>query len=71
MKADWCERQRATRDVLIIGEMDDPHPRAGLLETELAITSNILGNIERGLVQICERPIYRWRGCLILTGGER
>ena len=26
MKAAWCERQGTARDVLRVGEMEDPHP---------------------------------------------
>ena len=38
MKAAWYEKQGAARDVLTIGEMDDPQPRAGEVRIRVAFS---------------------------------
>jgi len=36
MKAAWYEKQGPARDVLIVGEMDDPQPIAGEVRIRVA-----------------------------------
>jgi NADPH:quinone reductase-like Zn-dependent oxidoreductase len=36
MKAAWYEKQGNAREVLVVGEMDDPQPQAGEVRIRLA-----------------------------------
>lgn len=36
MKAAWYERQGPARDVLVVGQMDDPQPLAGEVRIRIA-----------------------------------
>ena len=47
MKAAWYERQRAARDVLIIGQMDDPHPHAGEVRIRVAFSGVNPGDVKK------------------------
>ena len=47
MKAAWYEKQGAARDVLIIGEMDDPQPRAGEVRIRLAFSGVNPGDVKK------------------------
>lgn len=47
MKAAWYERQGAARDVLIFGEMADPHPGAGELRIRVAFSGVNPGDVKK------------------------
>jgi NADPH2:quinone reductase len=47
MKAAWYERQGAARDVLIVGQMDDPHPRAGEVRIRVAFSGVNPGDVKK------------------------
>ena len=47
MKAAWYERQGAARDVLILGDMDDPHPRAGEVRIRVAFSGVNPGDVKK------------------------
>jgi NADPH2:quinone reductase len=47
MKAAWYEKQGAARDVLTIGEMDDPHPRAGEVRIRVAFSGVNPGDVKK------------------------
>ena len=47
MKAAWYEKQGAARDVLIIGEMDDPQPRAGEVRIRVAFSGVNPGDVKK------------------------
>ncbi len=47
MKATWYEKQGAARDVLIIGEMDDPQPSAGEVRIRLAFSGVNPGDVKK------------------------
>jgi len=47
MKAAWYEKQGAVRDVLTIGEMDDPQPRAGEVRIRVAASGVNPGDVKK------------------------
>jgi NADPH2:quinone reductase len=47
MKAAWYEKQGAARDVLIVGEMDDPQPRAGEVRIRVAFSGVNPGDVKK------------------------
>src|SRR5215813_4400847 len=47
MKAAWYERQGAARDVLILGDMDDPHPRLGEVRIRVAFSGVNPGDVKK------------------------
>jgi NADPH2:quinone reductase len=47
MKAAWYEKQGAARDVLIIGEMDDPQPRTGEVRVRVAFSGVNPGDVKK------------------------
>jgi hypothetical protein len=47
MKAAWYEKQGGARDVLIIGEMDDPQPGAGEVRIRVAFSGVNPGDVKK------------------------
>ncbi len=47
MKAAWYEKQGAARDVLVVGEMDDPQPSAGEVRIRLAFSGVNPGDVKK------------------------
>src|SRR5579864_4932165 len=47
MKAVWYDKQGAARDVLVVGEMDDPQPRAGEVRTRVAFSGVNPGDVKK------------------------
>src|SRR6201993_5136400 len=47
MKAAWYEKQGAARDVLTIGEMDDPQPLAGEVRIRVAFSGVNPGDVKK------------------------
>ena len=47
MKAAWYERQGAARDVLVLGEMADPQPRAGEVRIRVAFSGVNPGDVKK------------------------
>lgn len=47
MKAAWYEKQGAARDVLIVGETDDPKPRAGDVRIRVAFSGVNPGDVKK------------------------
>ena len=47
MKAAWYEKQGAARDVLTIGEMEDPHPLAGEVRIRVAFSGVNPGDVKK------------------------
>ena len=47
MRAAWCEKQGAARDVLTVGEMDDPRPRAGEVRIRIAASGINPGDVKK------------------------
>jgi len=47
MKAAWYEKQGAARDVLIVGNMDDPQPRTGEVRIRLAFSGVNPGDVKK------------------------
>ncbi|HXZ34057.1 MAG TPA: NADPH:quinone reductase [Terriglobales bacterium] len=47
MKAAWYERQGAARDVLVVGEMADPQPRAGEVRIRVAFSGVNPGDVKK------------------------
>ena len=47
MKAAWYEKQGAARDVLIIGEMDDPQPRTGEVRVRVGFSGVNPGDVKK------------------------
>lgn len=47
MKAAWYEKQGAARDVLIVGEMEDPHPGAGEVQIRVAFSGVNPGDVKK------------------------
>jgi NADPH:quinone reductase len=47
MKAAWYERQGAARDVLTVGEMDEPQPRAGEIRIRVAASGVNPGDVKK------------------------
>jgi NADPH:quinone reductase len=47
MKAAWYEKQGAAQDVLVVGEMDDPQPRAGEVRIRLAFSGVNPGDVKK------------------------
>jgi len=47
MKAAWYEKQGAARDVLTVGQMDDPHPRAGEVRIRVAFSGVNPGDVKK------------------------
>jgi len=47
MKAAWYEKQGAVRDVLVVGEMDDPQPRAGEVRIRVAFSGVNPGDVKK------------------------
>jgi NADPH:quinone reductase len=47
MKAAWYEKQGAARDVLVVGEMDDPQPRAGEVRIRIAFSGVNPGDVKK------------------------
>jgi hypothetical protein len=47
MKAAWYEKQGAARDVLVVGEMDDPKPRTGEVRIRVAFSGVNPGDVKK------------------------
>ena len=47
MKAAWYEKQGVARDVLIVGEMDDPQPSAGEVRIRVAASGVNPGDVKK------------------------
>jgi NADPH:quinone reductase len=47
MKAAWYEKQGAARDVLVVGEMDGPQPRAGEVRIRVAFSGVNPGDVKK------------------------
>jgi NADPH:quinone reductase len=47
MKSAWYEKQGTARDVLVIGEMDDPQPRAGEVRIRIAASGINPGDVKK------------------------
>ena len=47
MKAAWYEKQGPARDVLVVGEMDDPHPRSGEVRLRVAFSGVNPGDVKK------------------------
>jgi NADPH2:quinone reductase len=47
MKAAWYEKQGAARDVLVVGEMDDPLPSAGEVRIRIAFSEISPGDVKK------------------------
>jgi NADPH2:quinone reductase len=47
MKAAWYERQGAARDVLIVSQMDDPHPSDGEVRVRVAFSGVNPGDVKK------------------------
>src|SRR5437870_4563809 len=47
MKAAWYEKQGAARDVLTVGEMDEPQPRAGEVRIRVAASGINPGDVKK------------------------
>jgi NADPH:quinone reductase len=47
MKAAWYEKQGAARDVLIVGEMNEPQPRAGEVRIRVAFSGINPGDVKK------------------------
>jgi NADPH2:quinone reductase len=47
MKAAWYEKQGPARDVLVIGEMDDPHPNGGEVRIRVAASGVNPGDVKK------------------------
>ncbi|HEX3438224.1 MAG TPA: NADPH:quinone reductase [Pseudacidobacterium sp.] len=47
MKAAWYEKQGQARDVLIVGEMDDPKPGAGEVRIRIAVSGVNPGDVKK------------------------
>jgi NADPH2:quinone reductase len=47
MKAAWYEKQGAARDVLVVGNMDDPQPRAGEVRIRVAFSGINPGDVKK------------------------
>ncbi len=47
MKSAWYEKQGVARDVLVVGEMDDPQPRAGEVRIRIAASGINPGDVKK------------------------
>ena len=47
MKAAWYEKQGAARDVLVVGDMDDPQPRAGEVRIRVVFSGVNPGDVKK------------------------
>ena len=47
MKAAWYEKQGAARDVLVVGDMEDPHPSAGEVRMRVAFSGVNPGDVKK------------------------
>ena len=47
MKAAWYEKQGAARDVLIVGEMNEPQPLAGEVRIRMAASGINPGDVKK------------------------
>ena len=47
MKAAWCERQGAAREVLVVGEMDEPHIKVGEVGIRVAASGINPGDVKK------------------------
>ena len=47
MKAAWYEKQGPARDVLVVGEMDDPQPRSGEVRIRVAFSGVNPGDVKK------------------------
>jgi NADPH:quinone reductase len=47
MKAAWYEKQGAARDVLVVGEMEDPQPRTGEVRIRVAFSGVNPGDVKK------------------------
>ena len=47
MKAAWYEKQGPARDVLVVGEMDDPEPRSGEVRIRVAFSGVNPGDVQK------------------------
>jgi NADPH2:quinone reductase len=47
MRAAWYEKQGRARDVLIVGEMDEPHPQKGEVRIRLAVSGVNPGDVKK------------------------
>jgi len=47
MKAAWYEKQGAARDVLVVGDMEDPKPRAGEVRIRVAFSGVNPGDVKK------------------------
>src|ERR1700751_1991622 len=48
MKAAWYEKQAAPKDVLIVGQMDDPQPSAAAVRIRVAFSGVNPGEVKKG-----------------------
>jgi hypothetical protein len=47
MRAAWYEKQGAARDVLVVGEMDDPQPHNGEIRIRVAFSGVNPGDVKK------------------------
>ena len=47
MKAAWYEKQGAARDVLTVGDMDEPQPLAGEVRIRVAVSGVNPGDVKK------------------------
>ena len=47
MKAAWYEKQGAARDVLVVGNMDDPQPSTGEVRIRIAFSGVNPGDVKK------------------------
>ncbi len=47
MKAAWYERQGAARDVLVVGDIDNPQPHAGEVRIRIALSGVNPGDVKK------------------------
>src|SRR2546427_7992120 len=47
MRAAWYEKQGAARDVLVVGEMDEPKPPAGEVRVQVAASGINPGDVKK------------------------
>ena len=47
MRAAWYEKQGPARDVLTVGQMDDPQPRAGEVRIRVSVSGINPGDVKK------------------------
>jgi len=57
MKAAWYEKQGAARDVLIVGEIENPQPRAGEVRIRVAFSGLNPGDVKKREAQLQVSPV--------------